>query len=390
MNRSAPPAGGVAATAPPAGGDARLYIQSLDGLRALSFLLVFSSHSILIRMSPGGFGVTVFFFLSGYLITTLLRLEGEQRGTISLSAFYLRRTLRIFPPATLFVTVAALCALFVPPALGVSPPGVDPLGLLAGYGYLTNLFLITGHGSRLLPGTDVLWSLAIEEHFYLMFPLFYLVLRRVVRTPRRQALVLAFVCAALLGWRHALVSSLDMTQKLDQFRLTFATDTRIDSILFGCILALWGNPVLDPPAWPERWTATIGVAAAALTVFMLFNREVFYPYVVRYTLQGLALLPLFVCAIRYAERWPWAWLNGRVIRRWGVLSYSMYLFHVLVIDQVRAAARALGWLAVDAHWPQLLAADVVALAITYAIAELVNRLLDRPLTALRHRLQRVA
>lgn len=373
----------VGAAAP--GGGSRLYIPSLDGLRALSFLLVFSSHSVLIRLSPGGFGVTVFFFLSGYLITTLLRLEGEQRGTISLSAFYLRRTLRIFPPAYLFLTVAALCAAFVPPVTGI-----DPLGLVAGYGYLTNVFLIIGQGGRLLPGTDLLWSLAIEEHFYLMFPLLFLLLRRIVRSPARQALVLAALCVALLVWRHLLVSSLDMTQKLDQFRLTFATDTRIDSILYGCILALWGNPVLDASPWPERWTGAIGAVAAALTVFMLFNRDVFYPYVVRYTLQGMALLPLFVCAIRYAGRWPWSWLNGRVIRRWGVLSYSMYLFHVLTIDQVRSGARALGWLPVSAAWPHVLAVDLVALALTYAIADAIQRFIDRPLAALRHRLTRVA
>lgn len=373
-----------------AGRDARLYIPSLDGLRALSFLLVFSSHSILIRMSPGGFGVTVFFFLSGYLITTLLRLEGEQRGTISLGAFYQRRTLRIFPPAYLFVTVAALCAAFIPVGPGLAPPGVDPWGLVAGYGYLTNLFLINGQGGRLLPGTDVLWSLAIEEHFYLLFPLFYLLLRRVLPAPRRQALVLAGVCLALLAWRHVLVSSLDMTQKLDQFRLTFATDTRIDSILYGCILALWGNPVLEPSPWPERWTGWIGGAAAALTVFMLLNRDVFYPYVVRYTLQGMALLPLFVCAIRYADRRPWSWLNGPLIRRWGVLSYTLYLFHVLVIDQVRALARALGLLGEQASWVHTLATDLVALALTYGIAELVHRWIDKPMAALRHRLARVA
>lgn len=382
MVRAAEPA----AAAP----DARLYIPSLDGLRALSFLLVFSSHSILIRLSPGGFGVTVFFFLSGYLITTLLRLEGEQRGTISLRAFYLRRTLRIFPPAYLFVTVAALCAAFLPTGPGHAAVGVDPLGLIAGFGYLTNVFLIVGQGARLLPGTDLLWSLAIEEHFYLLFPLFYVTLRRITPKRHRQAAVLALVCALLLWWRHALVSTLDMSQKLDQFRLTFATDTRIDSILYGCILALWGNPVLDPPAWPMRWTGAFGVAGATLSVFMLLNRGAFYPYVVRYTLQGLALLPLFVCAIRFADRWPWRWLNGEVIRRWGVLSYSMYLFHILLIDLVRAGARARGILTDSAPWPHLLAADLVALALTYAVAECIQRGVDRPLAVLRRRLIQVA
>src|SRR5262249_539307 len=158
---------------------------------------------------------------------------------------------------------------------------------------------VTGNGHRLLPGSDVQWSLSIEEHFYLLFPLLYLVLRRFLPGARRQALALALICAAVLVWRAVLVSRLGLTPKLDQFRLAFATPTRMDSILFGCILAVWGNPVLDPPAWPERWTGWLGAAGAALTLLMLLNRDVLYPYVLRYSLQGLALLPLFVCAIRY-------------------------------------------------------------------------------------------
>src|SRR5277367_989908 len=74
------------------------HIPSLDGLRALSFLLVFGSHAGLGKVIPGGFGVTVFFFLSGYLITTLMRKEIEQSHTVNLKHFYLRRAFRILPP----------------------------------------------------------------------------------------------------------------------------------------------------------------------------------------------------------------------------------------------------------------------------------------------------
>src|ERR1700733_3673943 len=75
-----------------------LHIPSLDGLRTLSFLIVFTAHAGLDRIVPGGFGVTVFFFLSGYLITTLMRVEAETSGHVSLKHFYLRRALRILPP----------------------------------------------------------------------------------------------------------------------------------------------------------------------------------------------------------------------------------------------------------------------------------------------------
>jgi peptidoglycan/LPS O-acetylase OafA/YrhL len=77
-----------------------LYIPALDGMRALAFLLVFLAHSLPYRDLPGGFGVTVFFFLSGYLITTLLRLEARQTSAIDLKAFYVRRVSGSFLPAT--------------------------------------------------------------------------------------------------------------------------------------------------------------------------------------------------------------------------------------------------------------------------------------------------
>src|ERR1041385_111615 len=74
------------------------HIPSLDGVRAVSFLIVFLAHAGLEKWVPGYFGLTVFFFLSGYLITTLLRMEYDKSGTISLRDFYFRRVLRIFPP----------------------------------------------------------------------------------------------------------------------------------------------------------------------------------------------------------------------------------------------------------------------------------------------------
>src|SRR5688572_21709228 len=87
---------------------AAFHIQSLDGIRAMSVLWVFFAHAGLAEWGvPGNLGVTVFFFLSGYLITTLLRIEFERHGSISLGAFYLRRTLRIFPPMYLTLAIAS-------------------------------------------------------------------------------------------------------------------------------------------------------------------------------------------------------------------------------------------------------------------------------------------
>ena len=86
------------------------YLPQLDGVRALAILIVFAAHCGYSHVVPGGFVVTVFFFLSGYLITTLLRIERARAGGVSLSAFYLRRSLRILPP--LYLTLLAAGALY--------------------------------------------------------------------------------------------------------------------------------------------------------------------------------------------------------------------------------------------------------------------------------------
>src|SRR5215471_14948655 len=144
-----------------------LYIPSLDGIRACSVMVVFAAHAGLRGLIPGDFGVTVFFFLSGYLITTLLRIEHEQTGAISFRAFYLRRVLRIFPPFYLALGAATLVWVLG----GLDRPPFSVGGLLQQVFFLTNYNILQngwwfGHA----PGTFIFWSLAVEEHFYLAFP----------------------------------------------------------------------------------------------------------------------------------------------------------------------------------------------------------------------------
>src|SRR4051812_35986521 len=135
-----------------------LAIPSLDGLRAVSFFLVFLGHAGLPFIPvaiPAGFGVTVFFFLSGYLITTLLRLEVEQHGRINFKHFYLRRVLRIWPPFYLVLAVA--CLLTWRGALGgeleLASVGAQAL-------HYSNYWLIARTAKGMPPGTIVYWSLA--------------------------------------------------------------------------------------------------------------------------------------------------------------------------------------------------------------------------------------
>jgi peptidoglycan/LPS O-acetylase OafA/YrhL len=140
-----------------------LYIPSLDGIRAISFFLVFFSHIGLGGVVPGGFGVSIFFLLSGFLITTLLRAEFGRYQRISLSSFYLRRVLRILPP--LYVTLALAALLWY--------PDIPFAGTVAQALQVSNYYEIFASDPRSMKGTAVLWSLAVEEHFYLIFPLLY-------------------------------------------------------------------------------------------------------------------------------------------------------------------------------------------------------------------------
>lgn len=140
------------------------HIPSLDGIRALSFLVVFVSHDGLDKIIPGLFGVAVFFFLSGYLITTLIRIEMDSTGKLSIKDFYLRRTLRIFPP---FYLAFLLIILIV--KAGWLSGTYSIHNLVATAAYLTNYWDIFVHPVK-MPGFTVFWSLSVEEHFYLLFP----------------------------------------------------------------------------------------------------------------------------------------------------------------------------------------------------------------------------
>jgi peptidoglycan/LPS O-acetylase OafA/YrhL len=213
-------------------------IPSMDGLRALSFFIVFVAHAGLGSYVPGGFGVTIFFFLSGFLITTLMRVEYERLQALNVRHFWVRRLLRIWPPFYLvLLTGIAAALIFEPGSLSI---GAVRAQLLHFANYCT-----VWHGFNGEPdGTGVYWSLAVEEHFYLVFPWIYLAMQRAGMTQRNQALLLWGLCGAVLLWRIVLVAIYHAPSD----RTYMATDTRIDSILFGCALAVWNNPVIDPAA----------------------------------------------------------------------------------------------------------------------------------------------
>ena len=363
----------VSSGLPPGGAprpSGEFHIPSLDGLRAISFLVVFAAHAGANQFGiPGGFGVTVFFFLSGYLITTLLRLEFTNSGAVSLRDFYVRRLLRIFPP---FYAILSLALLLT--AAGVLPGRLEPLPVLAQIGHVTNYWAIAKGFDGQPLGTGVYWSLAVEEHFYLVFPLLFLLLQRALPGRfRRQAQVLLLLCAAVLAWRLYLVLGLGVPEN----RTYLASDTRVDSILFGCALALGANPMLDRPRLPAPWFRWLVLpAGAALLIFCFVYRAPWFRETLRYSLQGIGLTPIFIGAMREPGFLPFRLLNLRPVRRMGVLSYTLYLVHQVVLYSVeRWQGRA----------PALLLA-ALALLVSLLAAELVHRAIERPCARLRRRL----
>jgi peptidoglycan/LPS O-acetylase OafA/YrhL len=338
----------------------------LDGIRAVSILLVFVSHAGLGHRVPGGFGVTVFFFLSGYLITTLLRRESERHGHVSLGKFYLRRLLRIFPPMyiTLGLAISATLA-------GILPGRVQLVPTLFQALHLTNYQQIFGRG-KTMAGTEILWSLAVEEHFYLFFPLIAFVLMSKLSFKSR-AVACAIGCALALSWRLYLVQ----VHNVPEGRTYYCTDTRIDSILFGCIMGLYLNPMMDARLKLNEVVKWFLLAASgAMLLFSFGYRDPAFRETFRYTLQGIALFPLFYLAIVDHERPLWRWLNYAPLRFLGILSYTLYLVHF-------CALHATWHLLPDVSAPvQAVIGGAAALGITLAIYYGV----ERPCARLRKRL----
>jgi peptidoglycan/LPS O-acetylase OafA/YrhL len=339
----------------------RFHIPSLDGIRAIAVSIVFFYHAAH-GIVPGGFGVTIFFFLSGFLITTLLRLEAQQNGCVNLRNFYLRRALRILPLMYIMLACATVAAVLIHAPLSKTVATLQAL-------HLTNY--LTEYEPHFPTGTIVLWSLAVEEHFYLIFPVAYIALRRWVSAPERQALVLLAVCAVVLVWRCILLVGFDVSPNY----VMHATDCRIDSILFGCILALWRNPAVEGPQWSTRAVAWALPVSLVVLVITIAPRNPVFRETVRYTIQGMALFPVFIAAIRFSSLPPFRLLNNPAISFFGVLSYGFYLVHLPVI-------LVLGKVTAMSEWPLVFTSMAVALGVTV----LLHYGIERPCARMRRRL----
>ena len=293
------------------------YIHGLDGIRAIAVMIVILAHTGLTTIIPGGFGVTVFFFISGFLITRLLLAEREKNGFVHLGNFYTRRFLRLLPALFAMVVVTAVFMI----AMGDTPRQRD---LLSGLGYFMNYnnIALGFQGDVQTSPWGHLWSLAVEEHFYLLFPLLLIGMGRDVERVIKWCLAL---CAIALFWRLFTYYGTDFPRDYNYF----ATETRMDSILYGCLLSLLLH-VRSNGNWKQKltgWHPTLSAGFILLCCFVL--RDEGMRQTLRYSYQGFALFILILNLYYFRPlSFAFAVLELRVLKWIGQLSYGLYLWHI--------------------------------------------------------------
>ncbi len=302
------------------------YLPGVDGLRALAVMAVLLFHGNATWM-PGGFlGVEVFFVISGFLITRGLVKEGLQSGSIDLKSFWRRRALRLLPALFLLLaTILTLSALFEPGNL----PKLQG-DTLAALSYVTNWFLIFDNQSYFeswgRPSMlGHLWSLAIEEQFYLLWPIVLVVAAKFIHMRLMVLLVLAGALASYAGMALLFSSS----EAGDTSRIYYGTDTRIGALLLGSLLAFLAGSVQTAPGFlKSSFLNLIGVGAFAVLVLLAFTLDQDHPWLYR---GGFFAASLATCVLITSLRQPRSMISrliGVAPLRWlGARSYGIYLWH---------------------------------------------------------------
>lgn len=345
------------------------YFPALDGLRAVAVMAVLVYHSG-IGWLPGGFlGVEVFFVISGYLITSMLLSERSGSGRVNLGAFWARRARRLLPAVfALVLAVLAYSAIFLPGE--VAELRWDAL---AAAGYVSNWYQIFHHESyfETLGRPSLLrhlWSLAVEEQFYLLWPVFFaLVLGRIRPRYAVAAIVtLAAASAAFMAARYEPYA--------DPSRIYYGTDTRAAGLLLGAALAFLWIPGSLPAAIVAATRRTVGTYGF-LGLVGLLGLAIAVSEADPFLYQGgflvVALLTALVigAAVHPGAQDMQRILGWRPLVWIGLRSYSIYLWHWPVFMVTRPHAD----IALDGV--PLLA---LRLAIAFALAELSYRFVETP------------
>ncbi|MDN7306509.1 peptidoglycan O-acetyltransferase OatA [Listeria monocytogenes] len=348
----------------------RKYVPSIDGLRALAVIAVIAYH-LNFSWAKGGFiGVDIFFVLSGYLITNILLTQWEKNQSLQLKQFWIRRFRRLIPAVYVMIVVVVIYAVFFHPEILKNLRG----DAIASFFYVSNWWFIFHNVSYFdsfgLPSPlKNLWSLAIEEQFYLIWPAFLLVFLKWVKNPK---LLLKIVIG--LGLLSAVWMTILYVPGTDPSRVYYGTDTRAFDLLAGCALAfVWPFNRLSPVV-PRKSKAVLNIAGTiSILCFILFTAFVseYQPFLYRGGLLFVAILGVIMIAtISHPASYLSKIFSFKPLRWIGTRSYGIYLWHYPIITLTTPV--------LEITQPNIWRA-ILQVAATFIIAELSFRFIETPI-----------
>ena len=320
--------------------------------------MVLAHHTEPVILQRGYLGVDLFFVLSGFLITNLLLEEWQTTNAIDFRSFYARRALRLFPALAVMLSASALMMYFVP---GV---GQNYRSILYAVFYVSN-WVMALNLDQMSSTLILTWSLAIEEQFYLLWPLaLHLAVRRRMRA---RAMLIGLTCLIVLICMHR---SFLFLQGAPELRVMFASDTRADSLLAGCCVGIIANAGLLPRRIGLLGKLVIGALALVFTLYLV---GVGQPEGVGLSVIAVFFGGLLVLLLSDPPKALLAVLNNRMLVWIGKISYGLYLWHLYAFFAVEMSG-------IDRKF-QIVAS--IPLAFAFAIISYV--LIERPFLKLKRR-----
>ena len=330
-------------------GKKRRYITGLDGIRAIAVIMVLAYHLKLALFKSGFLGVTVFFVLSGYLITGILISEVEEEGTIDLKNFWLRRIRRLVP-AVMSMAVVIIFVSAVVNRIIFTKGCKDFLASVLGFNNWWQIFNKVSYFEAAgvpSPFTHC-WSLAIETQFYLIYPLILLGIYKLVKSRgegrAKRGLLFAGV-TLLLALISVILMIVLFDPQQDASRVYYGTDTRAFSLLFGALLAiLWEYRMV-----PRRLSASVNMVLGSVSFAVLLVMTIAINGSSNFWYRGgqffgTILTVLMVYAVSGRKTWLSRFLSNPVLKWIGDRSYSIYLWHYPIILLISKGIKASWWI----------------------------------------------
>ena len=353
-------------------GKKRRYITGLDGIRAIAVIMVLAYHLKLALFKSGFLGVTVFFVLSGYLITGILISEVEEEGTIDLKNFWLRRIRRLVP-AVMSMAVVIIFVSAVVNRIIFTKGCKDFLASVLGFNNWWQIFNKVSYFEAAgvpSPFTHC-WSLAIETQFYLIYPLFLLGIYKLAKSRgegrAKRGLLFAGV-TLLLALISVILMIVLFDPQQDASRVYYGTDTRAFSLLFGALLAiLWEYRMV-----PRRLSASVNMVLGSVSFAVLLVMTIAINGSSNFWYRGgqffgTILTVLMVYAVSGRKTWLSRFLSNPVLKWIGDRSYSIYLWHYPIILLISKGIKASWWI------------TLIEIVLSVVLAELSYRFIETPI-----------